>query len=544
MQNVIVLGGSYAGARAAHLLAQGLGEQYRVILIDRNTHANHLYVLPRLGVLPGHEHKAFIPYKNIFNPPPSSFPPPPSSSSSTDPSDPPAPVPAPSSRHIVLHAHVTGLSPHSVTLDRAFPEHGLPTRTFPYAYAVYALGSRLPAPIDLWASVRDDDGRSRALVACDDELEAGGERRGEEGEVEAETEERYTGTKREAIAWLKRCQERIRDAGSVLCVGGGALGIQFATDIKSRYPEKHVTLLHSRHRLLPRFDYDMHTEIMKSMEDLRIDLVLGERLDLASTRAENTKINERGQRVVRTLKGREVAADLLLLCTGQTPNTDLIAEMSSGSVDPETKLAYVLPTMQLGVIPPEVFSDDDEEAVEEAGELSVGLEKLDLGADASIGHDSESDFAELDDEEQEETEQEEEQEPLPETPYPHVFVIGDAADAFGAIKAGHTAYWQAEVAARNVLRLAAAAAAEVDRRARAEGENGNDDEVGQLEPVLERYEPGPPAIKVSLGIGCKSLYQINGVIGRKDAVDADDLDAGSAWGFFGYWDVGEEGMYD
>ena len=26
--------------------------------------------------------------------------------------------------------------------------------------------------------------------------------------------------------------------------------------------------------------------------------------------------------------------------------------------------------------------------------------------------------------------------------YSHVFAVGDVADAFGAIKAGHTAYWQ------------------------------------------------------------------------------------------------------
>jgi hypothetical protein len=29
-----------------------------------------------------------------------------------------------------------------------------------------------------------------------------------------------------------------------------------------------------------------------------------------------------------------------------------------------------------------------------------------------------------------------------ETPYPHIFVIGDAADAFSALKAGHNAYYQ------------------------------------------------------------------------------------------------------
>ena len=80
-------------------------------------------------------------------------------------------------------------------------------------------------------------------------------------------------------------------------------------------------------------------------------------------------------------------------------------------------------------------------------------------------------------------------EPLPPTPYPHIFVVGDAADAFGAIKAGHTAYWQAEVAARNILRLAKheSCSCMIPGRER------------EL-LVLERYEPGPPGIKVSLGI--------------------------------------------
>jgi hypothetical protein len=31
---------------------------------------------------------------------------------------------------------------------------------------------------------------------------------------------------------------------------------------------------------------------------------------------------------------------------------------------------------------------------------------------------------------------------LEHTPYPHLFVTGDAADAFGAIPAGHNAYAQ------------------------------------------------------------------------------------------------------
>ena len=66
----------------------------------------------------------------------------------------------------------------------------------------------------------------------------------------------------------------------------------------------------------------------------------------------------------------------------------------------------------------------------------------------------------------------------------HVFAIGDVADAFGAVNAGHNAFFQGEVAARNILKL-------VRRR---EG-------VATAEDMkLEKYSPGPPAIKVSLGL--------------------------------------------
>lgn len=64
----------------------------------------------------------------------------------------------------------------------------------------------------------------------------------------------------------------------------------------------------------------------------------------------------------------------------------------------------------------------------------------------------------------------------------HIFAIGDVADT-GAIQAGHTAYWQGEVAARNILRL-------IDRE---EGRAGRKEE-------LEVYKPGLPSIKLTLGL--------------------------------------------
>ena len=195
-KTVAILGASYGGARAAHILAQGLPRDWRVVLVDRNSHLNHLYVLPRYSVLPGHEHKAFIPYNNIFLPPQPVTP---------AQADLITPV-ATKENHagVYLHASVTALSRHAVTLDRAFPEHGVAEhdRTLRFDYLIYALGSHLPAPINLWGPVADEDVDKATVLDV------------------------VRGTKEGGIAWLKRFQKRVARASSVLVVGGGALGIR------------------------------------------------------------------------------------------------------------------------------------------------------------------------------------------------------------------------------------------------------------------------------------------------------------------------------
>lgn len=130
------------------------------------------------------------------------------------------------------------------------------------------------------------------------------------------------------------------------------------------------------------------------------------------------------------------------------------------------------------------------------------------------------------------------------SPHPHIFAIGDAADAFGALKAGHTAYWQAEVAARNVVRLARAA--DASSSLSSSSSPLSDEERKKLEEEvkegerLERYVPGEPMIKVSLGLR-KSAYQVDGSVGSKREV-SEDLDTGLMWSFWGMEGVDEEGM--
>ncbi|KAJ8522818.1 hypothetical protein ONZ45_g692 [Pleurotus djamor] len=399
-KNIVVLGGAYAGGHTAQVLAKGLSPGWRVILVDRNSHANHVYILPRLTVLPGHEHKAF---------------------------DQPHP-------HLFLNCQALSLSPGSVKLSKSFPEHGIVDGVLKYEYLVYALGSILPSPLDLW-------GTDRCGIAADPETEA------REALI-------YHGEKSQGIEWLKSNHGVIEKAASILVVGGGALGVQFASDIAAIHPTKKVTLLHSRDRLLPRFKLEMHVEVVTSLEKLGVEVILGERLDLKSVEEKPHKRNDAGQRVVRTTKGRELAADLLMLCTGQKPNTQILKDMNPKTVSDETHLAHVLRSMQLGLRKPSPDTDTT----------------LDASLDALTLEDT--------------------------TPYPNIFV--------------------GEVAAKNVIRLT----------------EKPDTKPGEL----EQYAPGPPGIKVSLGM-------VGGVVGTKDD-GVDDLQAASMWPLFGIKVDKDEDMYE
>ncbi|KAH9934039.1 iron uptake cluster protein [Epithele typhae] len=268
MKTVDILGGSYGGARAATTLAQGLPHSWRIIIVGRNSHINY--------------HKAFIPYNNVFLP----------LRTVSTPGSPGYTNPA---RLVMLHASVTSLATRTLTLDRAFPEHGVSEadRTLHFDCFIYALGLRLPSPTNLWNPATEDVEKAEVLDVA-------------------------RGTKQGGVAFPKQFQLRVSRAASVVVVGG-ALCIYIA----EIYPATNVTLLHSRDCLLPRFDEAMHSEIISSLSGLNICTMLGDRLDLASL-ADNKHSN--GERVVRTQSGCEVQAKLVLLCTGQSPNTWLLRD--------------------------------------------------------------------------------------------------------------------------------------------------------------------------------------------------------------------------
>src|SRR5882724_9074163 len=111
-------------------------------------------------------------------------------------------------------------------------------------------------------------------------------------------------------------------ADRVLLVGAGAVGIELAGEIVSKWPDKHVTILDLADDLLGgRFRADLRAELRKQLVDLGVELVLGEGL----REFPPTSANELATFTVTTSSGREITADIWFQCFGVTPVSDYLS---------------------------------------------------------------------------------------------------------------------------------------------------------------------------------------------------------------------------
>lgn len=128
----------------------------------------------------------------------------------------------------IVHETVTKIQENEIVLSS--------NEKIPYHYLVIATGVSQAAPARLLATDREDG----------------------EGE-------------------LKSYQKAIRASGKIAVIGGGAVGVELAMDIKSYLPDKEVTLIHSRDRLLVRFGAQLHEVVFKKMQELGVKVLFNER---------------------------------------------------------------------------------------------------------------------------------------------------------------------------------------------------------------------------------------------------------------------------
>ncbi|GAA6017902.1 hypothetical protein JCM10207_003493 [Rhodosporidiobolus poonsookiae] len=282
LRNVVVVGGSYVGQMAGkELLATLNPETHRLVIVDRNSHFGHLFAYPRFAIAPAYEHKAFIPFHPM--------------------------LPAP---HAIVQASALSLVPPSsstgggkVVLDRAvqLPGQDTPAAEIEYDALVLATGTKLSKP----------------------------------GTLETE--------KKDSVMYLQGVQQKLKAAKDIVIIGGGAVGVQMATDLAILYPgAKSITVVQSR-RLMPRFHPKLHEIVQKRFDELGVKTVLNVRADIPEGGYE--ALNESGEGGEVVLKdGRRIKADYVIHALGQTPSSDILSSAASSAILPN-RFVRVAPSL-------------------------------------------------------------------------------------------------------------------------------------------------------------------------------------------------------
>jgi NADH dehydrogenase FAD-containing subunit len=121
---------------------------------------------------------------------------------------------------------------------------------------------------------------------------------------------------------LHATQAALTRASRVLLLGAGPVGLEFAGEIKSRWPEKSVTIIDPRPDLVSgRFPAEFRSALHTQLDQLGVELLLG------------TSLRERplpgpgqaGPFTVTTSSDADLTADIWFACHGVTANSEYLA---------------------------------------------------------------------------------------------------------------------------------------------------------------------------------------------------------------------------
>lgn len=312
--------------------------------------------------------------------------------------------------HRIVQAKVVSLRARELTLDREWQG----SRQLSFDYLVAATGTRLASP----GSMPADD-------------------------------------KAPAADYLRAYNQGVRQARSVILVGGGAVGVQMACDIKELYPDKQVTLVHSRQHIMPVYHERLSDLIKDRFRELGVEFVGGSRVDIPPGGYPLGGAGGGGEPIeVRLQDGRVLTADFVVQATGQTPNTQWLRDLPATSPDPSSSSSPILNPKNgfVRVRPTLQFADPA---------------------------------------------------------YPHLYAVGDVADS-GAHKAARPGMGQAVVTAKNIVSMVqgrepgekveiapAAIHLTLGLRKNTIFRNPNARE-GQTEPTFELQEDGTPDMNIDV----------------------------------------------
>lgn len=140
----------------------------------------------------------------------------------------------------------------------------------------------------------------------------------------------------DAKAALRRAHAQLADADSVLLVGAGAVGLEFAGEITATWPEKRVTVLDPLDDVLAgQYGAEFRAEVRRQLTERGVELVLGSPLRVEPA----SPVGVLQPVVATTEDGRELTADIWFRCHGVTPVSDYLAGALATARQPNGEIA-------------------------------------------------------------------------------------------------------------------------------------------------------------------------------------------------------------
>ncbi len=122
---------------------------------------------------------------------------------------------------------------------------------------------------------------------------------------------------------IRRTHDALTQAGRVLLVGAGPVGIELAGEIRHAWPEKSIVLLDTSDEILGGpYNPELKAELRRQLVEVRVELILGSPL----RQPPPTDPGQLETFTVTTEAGTEVTVDIWFRCYGVVPNSDYLGD--------------------------------------------------------------------------------------------------------------------------------------------------------------------------------------------------------------------------